>query len=444
MYAEAYCALLNVFAQYASAATGFDSNRKEEKMSRRAPPRSVPVDESSDLHKLALEIEATMHEHMRARDRDAVSVCCSCLGSIGYKDFFFASPAYLGADSPNRRATIFDKASRWPWALRWFNAVKVIGWRPDRVATGRVHEYPEPYVRIDKDGVIEWGLSQTNNLDLFLWQYDRMVLRVHDQGQIITTIATDSMTTDNRTTMDDLHLNDDDYRFEVRVECASNGRKEINGALYFVGDPDPGMGVPGGGYYVDMAVVNGAWTEIGYQGRDWDGEHGDSGVVHVVTEEAAALKAEAAKLKQERDDAFVRERAERKARAEAERKAEADRRERDRIGRLVARGMASAGLKAKYDAMVVAAEAEVAAENEDMASVTVGSVVAEAAGHVTHFVSRANPKAAARWQSVVDRLSSPAGGISDKDLSIWLAQARAGGWRRGLQTLPKVIAALEK
>ena len=410
-------------------------------MSRRSPPPRVPVVEDSGLHKVALEIEASMHETMRARDRGAVSVCVSCLGAIGYKDFFFASPAYLGADSPSRRATIFDKASGWPWAERWFVAVKRIGWRPPRVATGRVHEYPEPYVRIDEAGVIEWGLEETAELDLCLWQFDRLVLRVRDQGQIVATTHTDDLSIDNRTTMAELHLTDDDYRFEIRIENSREGRRIIDGALYFVADPDPGMGVPGNGYFIDMAVVEGQWQEIGFQGRDWDGEHGDSGIVHLVTEEAAAARAEAERAKQERDAAELRERAERKARVEAERKAEVERRERERIGRLVARGMASAGLRAKYDALLAEAEAEVAAEAEIVAGATTDSVIAEAEGHAAHFAGRNDPRAAAMWQSVVDRLNGT-GGITDEDLAAWLGRARQWGWRRGLQTLPKVIAVL--
>ena len=89
------------------------------------------------------------------------------------------------------------------------------------------------------------------------------------------------------------------------------------------------------------------------------------------------------------------------------------------------------------DPAAPAAETHHAANEE-----TRETVIAEAMGHVSHFTSRNNPHAAARWQSVVDRLNRK-GGISDGDLTAWLAQAKAGGWRRGLQTLPKAIAVLE-
>ena len=414
-------------------------------------PKLHPVDESSDLHKLALEIEASMHAAMRAfrylgddwkAGRARVSACVGALAALGYRDWFVAAPAYLDAGRPGRRAQVIDRCKEWPWQDRFRRALEQVGYRPPRRDAGRRADPLDAFVRIDGEGAIEWGLEETRGRELACWAFDRLVLKVLDGSHEVARTASESLTFINYASLAALHLTDDDYRFEIRIESAREGRRVLDGVLHFVGAPDPGMGVPSNGYWVDMAVVDGAWQEIGFQGREWDGEHGDTGIVHVVTEEAAAARAEAAKAKQERDEAFVRERAERKARQEAERKAAEERRERERIGRLVAKGMASAGLKAKYDAMVAEAEAEVAAEAEAMAGVTVESVIAEAEGHIAHFTSRNHPEAAVRWQSVVDRIAGE-GGISDADLATWLAEAKAGGWRRGLQTLPKVIAVLD-
>ena len=68
------------------------------------------------------------------------------------------------------------------------------------------------------------------------------------------------------------------------------------------------------------------------------------------------------------------------------------------------------------------------------------AIRAEIDGHIAHFTGK-NPKAVARWQSVIDRLDGN-GGITDAELRVWMGQSERYGWRRGLQTLPKAMEAL--
>lgn len=69
---------------------------------------------------------------------------------------------------------------------------------------------------------------------------------------------------------------------------------------------------------------------------------------------------------------------------------------------------------------------------------------AEIQGHIAHFLGLSKDGPARRWQSVLDRLDGKPGGIADAELAKWLADARRWRWRRGTETLPKVIAALEE
>ena len=66
----------------------------------------------------------------------------------------------------------------------------------------------------------------------------------------------------------------------------------------------------------------------------------------------------------------------------------------------------------------------------------------EVQAHIDYFTDVGNAGAAFRWGTVLDRLEGESG-ISDSSLATWLAQAEAAGWRRGKQTLPKVIEALK-
>ncbi len=69
------------------------------------------------------------------------------------------------------------------------------------------------------------------------------------------------------------------------------------------------------------------------------------------------------------------------------------------------------------------------------------ALVAEVKGHIAHFKARSHGAGVRDWTLVLDRLEGRTG-MSDADIAAWLARSRLHGWQDGIQTLPKVQAAL--
>ena len=69
------------------------------------------------------------------------------------------------------------------------------------------------------------------------------------------------------------------------------------------------------------------------------------------------------------------------------------------------------------------------------------ALVAEVKGHIAHFKARSHGAGVRDWTLVLDRLEGRTG-MSDADIAAWLARSRQYGWQDGIQTLPKVQAAL--
>ncbi len=69
------------------------------------------------------------------------------------------------------------------------------------------------------------------------------------------------------------------------------------------------------------------------------------------------------------------------------------------------------------------------------------ALVAEVKGHIAHFKARNHGAGVRDWTLVLDRLEGRTG-MSDADIAAWLARSRQYGWQDGIQTLPKVQAAL--
>ena len=69
------------------------------------------------------------------------------------------------------------------------------------------------------------------------------------------------------------------------------------------------------------------------------------------------------------------------------------------------------------------------------------ALVAEVKGHIAHFKARNHGAGVRDWTLVLDRLEGRTG-MTDADIAAWLARSRQYGWQDGIQTLPKVQAAL--
>ena len=69
------------------------------------------------------------------------------------------------------------------------------------------------------------------------------------------------------------------------------------------------------------------------------------------------------------------------------------------------------------------------------------ALVAEVKGHIAHFKARNHGAGVRDWTLVLDRLEGRTG-MTDAAIAAWLARSRLHGWQDGIQTLPKVQAAL--
>ena len=69
------------------------------------------------------------------------------------------------------------------------------------------------------------------------------------------------------------------------------------------------------------------------------------------------------------------------------------------------------------------------------------ALVAEVKGHIAHFKARNHGAGVRDWTLILDRLEGRTG-MSDAAIAAWLARSRLHGWQDGIQTLPKVQAAL--
>ncbi len=69
------------------------------------------------------------------------------------------------------------------------------------------------------------------------------------------------------------------------------------------------------------------------------------------------------------------------------------------------------------------------------------ALVAEVKGHIAHFKARNHGAGVRDWTLILDRLEGRTG-MTDAAIAAWLARSRQYGWQDGIQTLPKVQAAL--
>lgn len=212
------------------------------------PPKKTPIDECpADLLELA---NAVYDDYIEAVKTRSETFQPGALVGLGFKDWIIGGQGYLSPSTVGRRERIMAGLSGKPYHGKLAQA-GLFG--HPRYDAGTRIEYLKPYVEIDDDGQIHWGLREGKDRDLlFNWKYDRVTLRVMDGGDYLP-ISSASDLYDNVDSLSEMGLTDDDYRFVVGCE-ASDGTARM-------------------GKYFDWAIVDGKWQEIEYQGRDWDGEY---------------------------------------------------------------------------------------------------------------------------------------------------------------------------
>ena len=170
------------------------------------------------------------------------------LAGLGFKDWI-PSIGYLAPSTPARRTKILQRLSGKPFAAELFRLG--LAGHPRRHLEPKWEPFDE-YVEIDGDGALHWGLCETRGRDVkFAHMFDRMELVVHDDGEPVAgPIRAEPFRA--VTSLQALGLDDDDYRFEL--VC----RRDY-GSRY--------------GWWIDMAIVDGVWQVLDFQGRDWDGEY---------------------------------------------------------------------------------------------------------------------------------------------------------------------------
>ena len=99
---------------------------------------------------------------------------------------------------------------------------------------------------------------------------------------------------------------------------------------------------------------------------------------------------------------------------------------------------------AGYTVSATAGSAGVAVADDDAPATPTGvdpALIAEVKGHIAHFKARNHGAGVRDWTLVLDRLEGRTG-MTDAAIAAWLARSRLHGWQDGVQTLPKVQAAL--
>ena len=113
-------------------------------------------------------------------------------------------------------------------------------------------------------------------------------------------------------------------------------------------------------------------------------------------------------------------------------------------GTLEATGLGGGASGAGSVAFAIVEPAPVVADDDAPVPTPTGvppALIAEVKGHIAHFKARNHGAGVRDWTLVLDRLEGRTG-MSDADIAAWLARSRQYGWQDGIQTLPKVQAAL--
>ena len=183
------------------------------------------------------------------------------LEGLGFEAWTYGWGGRASPDNPNAIARILHSLRHKPYYAR----LAAAGLRhPQRKVERRAERF-DYYCEIDSRlGQINWGLRETRERDeRFQALYGQIELRVLDHGEVVAKVVSESF--DNGNSLTELRLDDDDYRFEVRVRDKVDGWR--SSAAWF-----------------DYAEIDGEWRLLEMQGGDWDGEWEGSTRTHTGAE----------------------------------------------------------------------------------------------------------------------------------------------------------------
>lgn len=228
---------------------------------RRSPEPRVAF-EPDALHTLAERVYAAYTQAVLARDKLSAPLA-GALHGLGYKDWIVGGQSYTAPETPRRRGKVLDPLTDYDFFAPLARTFTGLGYSPEQRDCGKRTAAPVMFLTI-VEGAIGYGLEETLGRDLVTASYDRMYLQVIDGDKVVASHV-GSLRETNGVTLGDLGLTDDDYRFELGME----GERAWRGG----GAAKPGEGFPRQAEWHDWAIVDGTWTNIGFQGRDWDGEY---------------------------------------------------------------------------------------------------------------------------------------------------------------------------
>ena len=213
-----------------------------------------PVPEPTDDPVRAIAEEIFTDYVKRAQGDESqgnIGYLAGMLDALGFKDWFIPGHGWLSGLNGNTGR--IQRAYRMFQNKPWIDRLKAVGTRghPKRDLPKRF-EWLDRYCRVE-NGNIYWGLTETVGRDtVFNLSYDFMELIVIDGGEHVAKIQQSGF--DHVTPLADHNLTDDDYRFQVGCRAHDWGYA---------------------GQWFDMAIVDGKWERLEFQGKNWDGEYSE-------------------------------------------------------------------------------------------------------------------------------------------------------------------------
>ena len=181
---------------------------------RNQPPRRHPCPDDG-LHQLAKRVYEDFERIILSGGNPWG--CAGTLWGLGYEDWISSTSGYTAPSTPRRRTRVLEKIQKFQW---WSEAswwMDYLGYNPPQRDCGSKVEPIQAYLNISGEGRINFGhRTDTRGYKLLTARFERCFLRVLDGEDLVAAIATPG--SGGTTTLEDLGLNDDDYRFHLGLE----------------------------------------------------------------------------------------------------------------------------------------------------------------------------------------------------------------------------------